>query len=129
MRSVHPAPASFNTVVERCYATAYRALEEGDAHRAMKLFGIMAVLAPRDERAWIGLGTSNEKIGNHERAAGVYHIGASMTGGSGWCEFGRGRALKRLRLAKHAARAFAHAESLTDDPSLLDAIEQERSEP
>jgi hypothetical protein len=52
-----------------------------------------------------------------------------MTGGSGWCEFGRGRALKRLRLAKHAARAFAHAESLTDDPSLLDAIEQERSEP
>jgi Flp pilus assembly protein TadD len=118
--------ASRRAMSEQCYASAYQALEKGDDLNAKRLFGMLAVMAPRDERPWIGLGVCSERKGDWPMAGAMYAMGTTFASGSAWASFGRGRALKRMGRRDEARRAFDAGESKTNDPALLSAIDEER---
>lgn len=129
-RAIQCAPApipSLSTLGERVYASAHEALENDDVQTAERYFGILALLAPRDERAWIGLGVTRERRGDWPMAAARYLLGGAIVPSSTWCHFGRARALRRLGRTDEAERAFDEAEASTEDPTLLRLIEEERN--
>jgi tetratricopeptide (TPR) repeat protein len=118
---------SMVSLVEQCYASAYRALEEDDLVAAHRLFGVMAAMAPRDERAWIGLAIIRERKEQWRAAAGLYGVATAFVPTSAWCHFGKGRCLSRMGRLPDAETSYGIAEALSDDPSLLGALERERS--
>ena len=120
------AVTSMETLVEYCYASAFRALEDGDTETAQRLFGVMAAMAPRDERAWIGLAMVREGKKQWRAAAGLYGVGTSFAPASAWCHVGKGRNLLRLGRLIEAEAAFEQAEQLSDDPELLSALAEGR---
>jgi predicted TPR repeat methyltransferase len=128
--SSHSRPFSRASLVaqtERIYATAYEALEADHNASAERYFAILAVLSPRDERAWIGLAVTRERRGEWSMAAARYLLGGALVPNSTWCHFGRARALCRPGHANEAEQAFDEAESTTDDEGLLQLIEAERN--
>lgn len=118
--------ASQHTMSERCYASAYQALERGDNINAKRLFGLLAVMIPRDERPWIGLAVCSERKSDWAMAGAMYAMGAALANGSAWTHFGRGRALRRMGKRAEARRAFDRAENAATDANLLAAIDEER---
>jgi tetratricopeptide (TPR) repeat protein len=121
--------ASQRATAEQCYASAHRALEMGDEINAKRLFGLLAVMTPRDERPWIGLAVCSERKADWPMAGAMYAMGAALASGSAWAHFGRGRALQRMGKRAEARRAFERAEDATRDPYLLAAIDEERRLP
>ncbi|GMV17077.1 MAG: hypothetical protein AMXMBFR56_53010 [Polyangiaceae bacterium] len=121
-----PAPPSLSTIAERVYATAYEALDNDDLRTAERFFGLLLLLAPRDERAWIGLAVVRERKEDWAMAAARYLLGGALVPDSAWCHIGRGRALLQLGRGHEADEAFAEAESVTSDAALLRVIERER---
>jgi tetratricopeptide (TPR) repeat protein len=109
----HPAPVPAWTI-ERCYASAYAALEADDLQSAGYLFGIMAVLAPGDARAWIGLAIANEQRAP-SMALGLYRLAASLAPDPAACHQARGRLLERL--GRHAEASAAFEAALDGDTS------------
>ena len=125
-RGVALAP-SLTAVAERCYASAYHALASGDLTPATHLFGVLALLEPHGERAWVGLGACQERAGRPAAALTVYTLGHTLTGGaSPWLGLGRARTLRALGRSQQAERAFDLAEAAADDPRVLRAIQEER---
>ena len=120
------AMESTANLVEYCYASAYRALEEDQDQAAERLFGILAVMDPRDERGWIGMALLRERRENWRAAGAVYGIGSAFVPSSSWCHFGRGRSLLRQGRFAEAEMEFRVAESQSDDQNLLAAIEEEK---
>lgn len=118
---------SLPTLAERVYATAFQALENDDYTAAERYFALLALLAPRDERAWVGLAVSRERCGDDNMAAARFLLGGALLPASTWCHLGRARALRRLGRSAEAETAFDEAEATTDDEALLRLIEQERS--
>jgi len=126
-RGLPPSPAA---VAERCYAAGFRALAEGDLSAGARLFLLLALLEPRRERSWVGLGLAHERSGRTPVAAAVYAIGQRLCGGSSvWLEFGRARMLRLLGQKREAELAFDSAESLAPDTTLARIIEEERCLP
>lgn len=122
--------ASLQAMAEQCYASAYLALERGDDTSAKRLFGMLAVLAPRDERPWIGLAVCSERKADWPMAGAMYAMGASLAPGTpAWSLFGRARTLKRMGKRAEARLAFDHAEEVATDATLLAAIDEERGSP
>jgi tetratricopeptide (TPR) repeat protein len=118
--------AARRALSEQCYASAYQALEKGDDANAKRLFGLLAVMAPRDERPWIGLAVCSERKADWAMAGAMYAMGAALASGSAWASFGRGRALRRMGRRSEARRAFDTAEHATSEAALLSAIDEER---
>jgi Flp pilus assembly protein TadD len=114
-------------MAEQCYASAYQALEGGDDVHAKRLFSLLAILIPRDERPWIGLAVCSERQTNWAMAAALYGVGAALVKDSAWAHFGRGRALSRLGRRAAARRAFDAAEAEARDGALIAAIDAERT--
>jgi predicted TPR repeat methyltransferase len=125
---MYAAPPSHDpaAMAEQCYASAYEALSNGDDDNAARLFALMALLAPRDERCWVGLAVSRERRGDLRSALGFYGMGAALAPRSGWCELGRARALRALGRDHLGDQALDQAEALADDPALVRAIVEER---
>ena len=120
---------SMSTFVEFSYASAFGALESGDLPNAQRLFGIMAMMAPLDDRAWMGLATIRERKEQWREAAGLYGVATAFSPNSAWCHFAKARCLSRLNKTTEADAAYELALSLSQDPTLLAAIEQERGLP
>ncbi len=118
-----------SVLAERVYASAYEALENDDLKSAERLFGLLALFAPGDERAWIGLGVVRERREDWPMAAARYLLGSALVPSSAWCLFGRARALKQLGRADEADRALDEAEACAEDAALLRQIAKERSTP
>ena len=113
---------SHATLVSDCYASAHRAFESGDERTAARLFGVLAVLAPRDERPWLGLGLCQEQRGHLRAAASLYELGATLAPSSTRCHLGLGRMLRELGRATAAEDAFDAAESACVDVETLAAV-------
>jgi hypothetical protein len=111
---------------DQCYAAAHRALEVSDLINAERLFAVMLVSRPSDERGWLGLGVIGERRGKWHKAAALYRIGCSIGTSPAPCHLGLGRVLARLGRTREAERALDEAERKTNDPALLSAIERER---
>lgn len=115
-------PSSPATLIANCYASAHRAFESGDERSAARLFGVLAVLAPRDERAWLGLALCQEHSGHLRAAASLYELGATLAPSSTRCHLGLARALRELGRARAAEDAFDAAESTCLDAETLAAV-------
>ncbi len=120
-------PPSLSAVAERCYASAYQALSNGDLTPATHWFGMLALLEPHGERAWAGLGACQERAGRPDVALTLYTLGNTLTRGtSPWLGLGRARTLRALGRTDQAEAAFDQAEQAADDPRVLRAIQEER---
>lgn len=120
---------SLSSLVERCYASAYRAFEDGKLADAQWMFGMLAMLAPRDARGWIGLALTRERQNDFHAAAGLYRVGLALGAEPAPCWLGLARILRRLHRYAEADRALDQAETATDDRQLLAVIERERNAP
>lgn len=120
---------SLTTVVADCYASAHRAFESGDERTAARLFGVLALLAPRDERAWLGLALCQERSGRLRAAVSLYELGATLAPSPTRCHLGRARALRELGRATAAEDAFDAAESTCVDVEMLAAVYAARQAP
>lgn len=120
------SPPSLDILTERLYATGYESLEREDLEIAERCFALMAVSAPRDERAWIGMGVSRERRADWAGAAARYALGTAAVPSSVWCHLGHGRALRELGRHREADAAFDEAELHATDPALMQLIERER---
>ena len=119
--------ASQPALAERCYAAGVRALAEGDLDSGARLFLLLALLEPRSERSWVGLGLAHERGRRTPIAAAVYTIGQRLCGGgSAWLEFGRARTLRALGQKKAAELAFDSAETKAGGTHLARIIEEHR---
>lgn len=110
------------TLVADCYASAHHAFESGDERTAARLFGVLAVLAPHDERAWLGLALCQEQKGRLRAAASLYELGATLAPNSTRCHLGLARALRELGRATAAEHAFDAAENTCVDAETLAAV-------
>ncbi len=114
-------------VAERCYASAFRALEQSDLTHARRLFAILALLEPAQERGWVGLGVCHERTEHLQAAAALYALGNAFTGSSSaWLSLGRARTLRALGRGGEAEAEFDRAELIADDVKVLEAIQEER---
>ena len=113
--------------VEGCYSAAHHALENDDLQHAERLFAMMLLLRPSDERGWLGLAVIGERRGAWRFAAALYRAGSAVSRDSVRCLLGLGRALAELGRRRDAERALDEAERKTDDPAVLSAIARERA--
>lgn len=113
-------------LAERLYAQGYQALEGGDSTLAARCFALQMLVGPTQERAWVGLGAAHEQLGQHQKAAAVYRLGAARIVDSVWLNIGLGRAARRLGQLREAEQAFDCAEQRCSDPALLALIAEQR---
>src|ERR1700741_2609683 len=105
-------------LADQCYPSAHRALEAGDLVNAERLFAVMLVSRPSDERGWLGLGMIGERRGAFHKAAALYRIGCTFGTDPVACHLGLGRVLARLGRSWEAERALDDAERKTNDHAL-----------
>lgn len=113
-------------LAEQFYAQGYQALRGGESLVAARFFALQLVVAPKEERVWVGLGAAHEQLGQQRKAAAVYRLGAARIKDSVWLNIGLGRAARRLGRAQEAERAFDRAEQLCGDPALSAVIAEQR---
>jgi Flp pilus assembly protein TadD len=111
---------------ERLYASGYAALSDGNAAAAQRYFGLMLAVAPFDERPWIGLAASRERLGDHRVAAGLYQLAAAVSPNPALPLLGQARAYLALYRPRRAEALLDQAEASTDDPAMLSVIESMR---
>ena len=137
MQTVVPAmpPSEFPLVdrkraTDALYATAHLLVEQEKPAHASGVFRAMALLAPTDERAWLGLGACHEALGQSLIALEMYGTGRMLSRTPVRLEVARSRLLRRLGRDREADDALDRAETLAaseTDESLAALVADERS--
>lgn len=70
------APSELAHFAERCYAGGYEALENDDSERAALLFAVVALMNPKDPRAWRGLARAADE--HSDAAAGLESLAEAL---------------------------------------------------
>ncbi len=132
VRGHRPLPSRPATI-EAIYATAHWLLARERAADAAKVFRVMLRVAPRDERAWLGLGECHERIDQLRIAAELYGAGSVIAGGerslSVRCLLARARVLAKLARGDDIERILDAAENAAaaqDDEALIALVASER---
>jgi len=100
--------------IEALYATAHWLLSRERPHDASDVFRAMGFFAPGDERAWLGLGTCHERMGQRSIALEIYGVGSALAR-SVRCEIARARALREEGRTEAAEEALDRAAALADE--------------
>jgi tetratricopeptide (TPR) repeat protein len=133
LQAQHPSASTVAPrTVEAIYAAGHWLLEQEQPANAAKVFRVMLHAAPRDERAWLGLGECHARIGQHRIALELFGAGSVVAGPSPRCEIARGRALRALERDGEAEDAFERAMDLADaadDEALFAVARAERGAP
>lgn len=96
------------------YSVGHWLLEQERSQDAMHVFRTMLVVAPTDERAWLGLGACHENTNELAKAARLYELAPRACAESVRLAVALGRVLRRLDLDADADDAFAKAAELAD---------------
>jgi hypothetical protein len=124
-----PAEAE-RQAVTALYATGHWLLSIDRARAALDVFRTLILVAPTDERGWLGLGEAHERLDGPEIAAHLYRVGCRAAPRSSRCQVARARVLARLDLREEARAALdaaqAIAESRRDDP-MIELVDAERT--
>ncbi len=127
-RPVRPA------AVEAVYAVAHWLLARERAADAAKVFRLMLRMAPRDERAWLGLGECHERIDQFRIAAELYGAGSVIAGApqsvSIRCLLARARVFATIGRGEDLEATLTLAEraaAVGQDESLIELVAGERA--
>jgi tetratricopeptide (TPR) repeat protein len=124
------APLANRTrAAEALYATGHLLLGDDKPAHASGVFRAMALLAPTDERAWLGLGACHEAIGQDLVALEMYGTGRTLARTPVRAELARARQLRKLGRDDESERALERAETLAaalDDEVLALLVSEER---
>jgi hypothetical protein len=82
--------------IEALYATGHHLLGADRPRDATALFRAMILLAPLDERGWLGLGAAHEALDAPELALELYAAAAVVTRHAPRCAIARVRLLRAL---------------------------------
>jgi predicted TPR repeat methyltransferase len=127
MNLTHNTPAATEGVatennIELCYASAHQALALGDHQNAARLFGLLALLAPKDPRGWLGLGRCRELSNELALAHALY----GMAPHSPWSLLARARVARAMGRPELADRYLDAARTAAGDAEAQGAICEER---
>jgi len=115
--------------IEALYATGHWLLAQERAEDAACVFRAMALLASKDERAWLALGACHEALAQPHLALQMYGTGHVLAQPSIRCDVARARLLRAGDRADDAdallEQAAEAAESLNDD-ALVELVAAER---
>ena len=100
--------------LERLYAAGFWLLDQHREEEAADVFRTMLQLAPRDERAWLGLGECHLRKGQLEIALELYSMGAVAADPTVRCRAARARALRALGRNDEADEAYREALALAE---------------
>ncbi len=134
MNTLTQRPGTFPTgerrkeAIEALYATAHWLFSRERPHDASDVFRAMALFAPGDERAWLGLGTCHEHMRQPAIALEIYGVGSALAR-SVRCEVARARALREAGREEAADEALERAATLAeerDDDDDRELVRRER---
>lgn len=103
-----------NPAIEAIYATGHWLLEQARLDDAASVFRAMALAAPDDARAWLGLGACHERTGQLSVAARLYRAGVGVAREPARCLVAEARALRGAGDDDGADAALEQAERLVE---------------
>jgi hypothetical protein len=117
------------STVDMLYAVGHWLLDEQRPLDAIHVFRTMMITAPQDERSWLGLGTSHERVGQLDIAIELYQLGETTVTISFRCSLARARLLRRIDAQHDEAyeRAEDRARLVDDDAANAIALERAQS--
>lgn len=131
-RDSPPRPSA----VEAIYAVAHWLLSRERPGDAARVFRVLLLVAPRDERGWLGLGECHERIEQLHIASELYGAGSVIAGGprsmSVRCLLARARVLGKLGRGEDVAWVLETAEgaaAVQEDDELAALVAAERRRP
>jgi hypothetical protein len=83
-------------MVESLYATGHWLLLQKRYYDAARVFRVMALVNPEDERAWLALGSCHEAIEQADLANEIYVLAANVAAPAVRCAIARARLLRLL---------------------------------
>lgn len=109
------------------YSVGHWLLDQRRYEDAKHLFRTMLVIAPTDERAWLGLGNCHENTCELEKAAQLYALAPGACSTAVRSLVALGRVLRQLDRSADAEAAYCRAAELADttDPELASVIAAE----
>jgi tetratricopeptide (TPR) repeat protein len=109
--------------IEALYATGHWLLAQERPADGASVFRAMALVAPKDERAWLALGACHEALGQPELALKMYGTGHVLARPAVRCDIARARLLRAAEKDDEADAvledAVAAAEALEDEALVL----------
>jgi Flp pilus assembly protein TadD len=115
--------------IEALYATAHWLFAQDRTADAACVFRAMALLAPQDERAWLGLGACHESLRQPKLAMEMYGTGRVLARPGVRCDLARARVLRANDRTEEAEAALEHAAQVAEeqgDEALLELVAVER---
>jgi hypothetical protein len=116
--------------IEALYATGHHLLGADRATDAAKVFRAMLLVAPLEDRAWLGLGACHETLDQPELALEIYASANVLSHRTVRCAIARARLLRAVGRDGDACDALDFAEQgaeLCEDDTLGALIAAERS--
>jgi len=123
------SPADDKRGIEALYATGHWLLSADRVADGACVFRAMALLAPTDERAWLGLGACHEALDQPDVALEMYGTGAMLGRPAVRCDIARVRLLRASDRGAEAAIILEHAAASaasSDDETLVELVLAER---
>jgi tetratricopeptide (TPR) repeat protein len=115
--------------VEILYSTGFELHAQERYRDAAKVFQVMLVAAPTDERGWLALADCHEKLGQRHIALELFSAGTLAAEPAPRCMLSRFRLLydlDRLQEADDAYDAALELAAAADDEALAKLIQNER---
>ena len=119
---------TLNNSADGLYGLGYWLLDQERYADAMHVFRTMLLVAPSDDRAWLGLGASHEGAGELDRAARLYALAARACATSARSVIALGRVLRKLDRDDEAELVYSEAAeraAANDDVELAHLIATE----
>lgn len=121
------ARAAESDAIEALYATGHWLVSMGRASEAKDVFRTMLVVAPRDERGWLGLGHAHEALDEVVAAAKLYALARATLPESVKSHLAYGRVMRAEGHDDAADAALSIAVELASErDDLLHLVEHER---
>lgn len=100
--------------IETLYGLGHWLLSQERPADAKEAFHLMLLVAPDDERAWLGLGVCHEKRGDMQTALTIYEMSLRALRVAPRCALARARMLRTLNDEIAAADAYEQAIDAAD---------------
>jgi tetratricopeptide (TPR) repeat protein len=114
---------------EALYATGHRLLSLERTVDALAVFRTLIIVAPDDERGWLGLGKAHEDMADIRTAERLYRVAGRAVPTSTRCMIAHARALQALGDLEEATAALERAADIatrSEDDVLLQLVLLER---